>query len=164
MPSLVVPFRGAEGKSRLGPLPVTARAALARAMLADVVSECTAVGPTYVVAPATTRAQGAVHVLDPGGGLGAAVRAGLEVAALAAGAAGPLLVVNSDLACVTARDLLALAGAVPAGGSRARRGGRRNDERARLRGARPLPAALRAGQRGTLRRSRLPRAGWTRRT
>ncbi len=85
-------------------------------MLADVVAECNAVGPTYLVAPAAARASGAVHVLDPGGGLGAAVRAGLEVAALAAGKAGPLLVVNSDLACVTARDLLTLAGAVPAGG------------------------------------------------
>ncbi|HUY71721.1 MAG TPA: hypothetical protein VMV08_05725 [Gaiellaceae bacterium] len=116
MPSLVVPFRGAEGKSRLGPLPGNVRAALARAMLDDVVSECTAVGPTYVVGPAATHAPGAMHVLEPGGGLGAAVRAGLEVAALSAGGAGPLLVVNADLPCVTARDLLALAGAVPADG------------------------------------------------
>ena len=55
-------------------------------------------------------------VPDPGGGQGAAVRAGLEVAALAAGGTGPLLVVNADLPCVTPRDLLALAGAVPPGG------------------------------------------------
>ena len=61
-------------------------------------------------------APGATHIPDPGGGQGAAVRAGLEAAALAAGGAGPFLVVNADLPCVTARDLLALAGAVPDGG------------------------------------------------
>ena len=41
------------------------------------------------------------------------MRAALEAAALASGGAGPFLVVNADLPCVTARDLLALAGAVP---------------------------------------------------
>ena len=41
------------------------------------------------------------------------MRAGLEAAAIASGGVGPFLVVNADLPCVTARDLLALAGAVP---------------------------------------------------
>jgi len=121
MPSLVVPFRGAKGKSRLGTLPRAARSELAAAMLEDVVAACASVGPTFVVAPAQKETlaavpPGATVVPDPGGGQGPAVRAGLEAASLAAGAAGPLLVVNADLPCVTARDLLALAGAVPDGG------------------------------------------------
>lgn len=116
MPSLVVPFRGVKGKSRLGPLPRHVRAALASAMLGDVVTACAAVGPTFVVAPAGSDTAGATFVLDPGGGQGAAVRAGLEAAALAADGGGPLLVVNADLPCATARDLLALAGAVPVDG------------------------------------------------
>jgi 2-phospho-L-lactate guanylyltransferase len=51
-------------------------------------------------------------VTDPRHGQGAAVRAALD-AAVAAGSPGPYLVVNADLPCVTARDLLALAGAIP---------------------------------------------------
>ena len=116
MPSLVVPFRGAKGKSRLGPLPAKARAELAEAMLADVVAACAAVGPTFVVGPPWLALEGARLVADPGGGQGAAVRAGLEAALLGSGGAGPFLVVNADLPCVTPRDLLALAGAVPVGG------------------------------------------------
>jgi 2-phospho-L-lactate guanylyltransferase len=115
MPSLVVPFRGAEGKSRLE-LPTTAaRAALVRAMLADVLSACLAVGPTFVVTPDETDLGEAVIVADTGRGQGEAVRAGLD-AAFTAGAPGPVLVVNADLPCVQARDLFTLAGAVPAGG------------------------------------------------
>ena len=113
MPSLVVPFRGAKGKSRLGRLSGSNRVALASAMLDDVVAACTAVGPTFVVGEAASVPAGVTLVPDPGGGQGAAVRAGLEVAALASGGVGPFLVVNADLPCVTARDLLALAGAVP---------------------------------------------------
>jgi 2-phospho-L-lactate guanylyltransferase len=115
MPSLVVPFRGAEGKSRLE-LPTTAaRAALVRAMLADVVSACLAVGPTFVVTPDELDLGEAVIVADPGRGQGEAVRTGLN-AAFAAGGPEPVIVVNADLPCVQARDLFALAGAVPAGG------------------------------------------------
>jgi 2-phospho-L-lactate guanylyltransferase len=112
MPSLVVPFRGAKGKSRLGPLPETARATLAYAMLEDVVRVCASVGPTFLVSPDGANTFGATAVRDPGNGQGAAVRAGLEAAALAGGA-GPFLVVNADLPCVTSRDLFTLAGAVP---------------------------------------------------
>jgi len=116
MPSLVVPFRGAKGKSRLEPLPGEARGALARAMLADVLEACIGVGPTIVVAPSGVEAPGASLVCDPGAGQGAAVRAGLAAAALASAGIGPFLVVNADLACVTPRDLLALAGAAPRDG------------------------------------------------
>ena len=115
MPSLVIPFRGAEGKSRLE-LPTTAaRAALVRAMLADVVAACVAVGPTFVVTPDERPLDGVTLVSDPHHGQGEAVRAGLD-AAFAAGGIAPVLVVNADLPCVTARDLFSLAGAVPAGG------------------------------------------------
>jgi 2-phospho-L-lactate guanylyltransferase (CobY/MobA/RfbA family) len=115
MPTVVVPFRGVEGKSRLGRLQREARTALATAMLADVVDACLAIGPTVLVAPAGTPAGEAILVVDPHGGQGAAVRVGLD-AAVAAGGGGPYLVVNADLACVTARDLFTLAGAVPDGG------------------------------------------------
>ena len=115
MATLVVPFRGAEGKSRLERLMPEARAALAHAMLADVVDACLAIGPTLVVAPVGTPVAEAIFVADPGGGQGAAVQLGLDTA-VAVGGGAPYLVVNADLACVTARDLLALAGAVPEGG------------------------------------------------
>jgi 2-phospho-L-lactate guanylyltransferase len=119
--ALVVPFRGAKGKSRLRGLPPDARSQLAAAMLEDVVAACTAVGPTFVVAPARDEMllrllPDATLVPDPGGGQGPAVCAGLDAASLATGGSGPLLVVNADLPCATARDLLALAGAVPDGG------------------------------------------------
>ncbi|HWE81577.1 MAG TPA: NTP transferase domain-containing protein [Gaiellaceae bacterium] len=115
MPSLVVPYRGAKGKSRLG-LPGSERTVLAEAMLDDVVAACMTVGPTYVVGPMDDPPAEVTLVPDPGGGQGPAVRAGLEVAALAAGGVGPLVVVNADLPCVTPRDLFALAGAVPSAG------------------------------------------------
>jgi len=116
MPTLVVPFRGAEGKSRLGPVASAGRAALARAMLADVAAACSDVGQTYVVAPSGEVVAGVTLVAEgPRRGQGAAVETGLT-AAIAAGAATPVVVVNADLPCVAPRDLLALAGAVPAGG------------------------------------------------
>jgi 2-phospho-L-lactate guanylyltransferase len=112
MPTLIVPFRGAAGKSRLGLPTEAARAAISRAMVADVVAACVAVGPTYVVTPDDVTLANATVVLDPGGGQGAAVGSGLD-AASATGEATLFLVVNADLPCVTPRDLLALAGAVP---------------------------------------------------
>ena len=110
MPTLVVPFRGTDGKSRLDPLAKDARAAVAQAMLADVLAAAAYVGPTFLVAPEP--AASAIHVADPHRGQGAAVVAALD-AAVAAGAAAPFIVVNADLPCVRPRDLLALAGAVP---------------------------------------------------
>ena len=49
MAAIVVPFRGAGGKQRLGPLTDDEREALALAMLEDVLTACRAVGATVVV-------------------------------------------------------------------------------------------------------------------
>jgi len=89
MVRVVVPFRGSDGKSRLGLGPV-----FARAMLDDVLEAAGAVGATVVAA-------------GPGG-QSAAVSA--ELAKLPP---GPVLVVNADVPCVTPRDLLALLGSAP---------------------------------------------------
>jgi len=115
MPTVVVPFRGTEGKSRLAGLSLEARAALREAMLVDVLAACESVGATYLVTAAQRLPSTAVVVPDQGRGQGAAVAAGLD-AAVRAGASAPYLVVNADLPCATARDLLALAGAVPGDG------------------------------------------------
>jgi 2-phospho-L-lactate guanylyltransferase len=112
MPTVVVPFRGTEGKSRLARLPLEVRVALREAMLADVLAACQAVGATYLVTSAQRVRTTATLVVDDGRGQGAAVAAGLDAAGRT-GAAAPFLVVNADLPCVTARDLLALAGAIP---------------------------------------------------
>jgi len=116
MPTLVVPFRGAHGKSRLEPLGDEERAAVAHAMLADVAAAAADVGRTFVVSPepATVPAR-TTHVADPGRGQGAAVRAALD-AAVAAGSPSPYLVVNADLPCLLPADLRRLAEAVAADG------------------------------------------------
>jgi 2-phospho-L-lactate guanylyltransferase len=116
MASVVVPFRGTDPKRRLDSISERNRVRLAEAMLGDVLEAATAVGPVFVVAPSQpTLPQGVAYVPDPRRGQGAAVRAGLDAAVLAGGPA-PYLVVNADLPCVTARDLLTLAGASPDGG------------------------------------------------
>lgn len=112
MPTVVVPFRGAEGKGRLRQLPQEARAALGQAMLADVLDACLRSGAVYLVTPDDMPFPGATIVHDEGAGQAAAVQSGLS-AAVGAGAGPPYLIVNADLPCVTARDLLALAGAIP---------------------------------------------------
>jgi 2-phospho-L-lactate guanylyltransferase (CobY/MobA/RfbA family) len=96
MASVVVPFRGESAKQRLAPAPDDSRAALAQAMLEDVLSVCEAVGPT---------------ILATEGPQGEAVEAALRDANSA-----PILVVNADLPCARPRDLLTLLGALPAGG------------------------------------------------
>ena len=97
MPTFVVPYRGADAKRRLEPLPEEARAALAEAMLEDVVAACEGAGGSVVVA----------RDGDQGEAVEAAIR-GVE--------SGPILVVNADLPCAQPRDLLTLLGALPEGG------------------------------------------------
>jgi 2-phospho-L-lactate/phosphoenolpyruvate guanylyltransferase len=112
MAGVVVPFRGPDGKRRLDIGSEEARAALAHAMLADVVEACSAVGRTIVVtSDAAVPSLDAEVLADPGRGQGAAVAAGLERLP-----DGPALVVNADLPCVLPRDLFALVGATPPGG------------------------------------------------
>jgi 2-phospho-L-lactate guanylyltransferase len=115
MASLVVPFHGARGKSRLDALGPDARTRVSRAMLTDVVAACTQVGSTYVVGPVGGPLEGAMILDDPGSGQGAAVDLGLAVACEHR-CSGPFLVVNADLPCATATDLRTLAASVPDGG------------------------------------------------
>jgi 2-phospho-L-lactate/phosphoenolpyruvate guanylyltransferase len=92
VPTIVVPYRG-DAKRRLSP---SLRAGVAIAMLGDVVDAATGVGRVIVVTDdADVVPSGAEIVADPGGGLGAAVTAGLV------GIDGHALVVNADLPCVT---------------------------------------------------------------
>ena len=77
MPTFVVPYRGADAKRRLEPLLEEARAALAEAMLEDVVAACEGAGGSVVVA----------RDGDQGEAVEAAIR---EVES------GPILVVNAD--------------------------------------------------------------------
>jgi 2-phospho-L-lactate guanylyltransferase len=114
MASVVIPYRGSDPKRRLDPLADELRLRLSEAMLGDVLDAAVAVGRTLVVSsePLSLR-PGVDHVVDPGHGQGLAVRAALDAAA---GMPSPYLVVNADLPCVTARDLLALAGAIPEDG------------------------------------------------
>src|SRR5690349_11504748 len=114
MASVVVPFRNRDPKRRLEPLGEAARDRLAAAMLGDVLEAAQSVGEVVVVTfEPLEHAPGGVHVVpDPRRGQGAAVEAGLD-GVLEHGLPAPFLIVNADLPCATARDLLALAGAVP---------------------------------------------------
>jgi 2-phospho-L-lactate guanylyltransferase len=115
MSTIVIPFAGTEGKTRLHASRRTRRA-LSLAMLGDVLAAATAVGLVRVVtadaeAHATAHELGAETAEDPGGGQGPAV-----AAALAGLEPGPILVVNADVPCVVPADLRALLAATPAGG------------------------------------------------
>jgi len=115
MATLVIPFAGAEGKTRLHS-STRIRRALAHAMFRDVLAACVLVGHTRVVTPdeegaAAAREAGAEVVADPGGGQGAAVLAGLEGVE-----PGGILVVNADLPCTVPHDLRSLLAATPIGG------------------------------------------------
>src|SRR3954454_1218067 len=94
MPTVVVPFRGETAKQRLAPAPEDVRAALAQAMLEDVLAAAEAVGAGVVG--------------DEAGGQGQAVEGALRHLE-----SGPVLVVNADLPCARPRDLLTLLGALP---------------------------------------------------
>lgn len=108
MTSVVVPFAGPAGKTRLD-ASARARRELSVAMLADVLAAATVVGRTLVVTPDAQDVDlmGADVVEDPGGGQGAAVEAALS------GLEGAVLVVNADVPCVTPSDLRALLAATP---------------------------------------------------
>jgi 2-phospho-L-lactate guanylyltransferase len=115
MTVVVIPFAGAEGKTRLL-ASRRARRELSLAMLGDVLAASVAVGETRIVTPDAEGASlatelGATAVRDPGGGQGQAV-----AAALTDLEPGPILVVNADLPCVVPADLRALLAATPAGG------------------------------------------------
>jgi 2-phospho-L-lactate guanylyltransferase len=113
--TVVVPFAGPSGKSRLE-LPRRARRSLALAMLGDVLAACVAVGRTRLATSDAEGARiaregGADVVADPGGGQGAAVRAALEGVE-----PGGILVLNADVPCVVPGDVRSLLAATPAGG------------------------------------------------
>ena len=92
VPAIVIPYRG-DAKSRL---PSSVRAALAVAMLGDVVEAAAEVGRVFVVTDDPIVVPiGAEVVDDPGDGLGAAVAAGL------ARVRGHALVLNADLPAAT---------------------------------------------------------------
>ena len=115
MATIVIPFAGVDGKTRLH-ASRRARRELSLAMLRDVLSAARVVGDVHVV---TTDADGAAvaseaeaAVLDdPGRGQGAAVRAALQGLD-----PGPILIVNADVPCVVPADLRAVLAATPAGG------------------------------------------------
>jgi len=113
--TVVIPFAGAEGKTRLH-ASRRARRAISLAMLGDVLAACVAVGESRVVTADSdgaelARGAGAAVIEDPGGGQGPAV-----VSALTGVGPGATLVVNSDLPCAVPADLRALLAATPAGG------------------------------------------------
>jgi 2-phospho-L-lactate guanylyltransferase len=115
MPTVVIPFAGVEGKTRLY-TSRRARRAISLAMLGDVVSAAAAIGEARLVADDAeaselARELGASTVADPGGGQGAAVAAGLEGLE-----PGEIVIVNADVPCVVPADLRALLAATPAGG------------------------------------------------
>jgi 2-phospho-L-lactate guanylyltransferase len=115
MTTVVVPFAGSNGKTRLD-APRSTRRELSLAMLADVLAATAVLGRTLVVTAdvdggAVADEAGAEAVADPGGGQGVAVAAALELAA-----DEQVLVVNADLPCVVPVDLRALLAAIPAHG------------------------------------------------
>lgn len=102
MPEVVIPYRGDSKRRVSSPL----RAAVAVAMLGDVVEAALGVGRVVVVTDDPAVVPGGAEVVqDPGGGQGAAVAAGLEIVE------GHALVVNADLPAATAAALLQLAAA-----------------------------------------------------
>jgi 2-phospho-L-lactate guanylyltransferase len=102
VPTIVVPYRG-DAKRRV---PAEIRAAVAIAMLGDVVQAALEVGPVLVVTDdLAVVPPGAEALRDPGAGLAAAVSAGL------ARVEGHALVVNADLPAATPDAIRRLAAA-----------------------------------------------------
>ena len=102
MVTVVIPYRG-DAKRRL---PSELRAAVAVAMLGDVVAAALPLGRVLVVTDDRgVVPPGAEHIVDPGGGQGGAVAAGLALVE------GHALVVNADLPCASTDALRRLAAA-----------------------------------------------------
>ena len=102
VPAIVIPYRG-DAKRRL---PSSLRAAVAVAMLGDVIEAAAQVGRVLVVTDDASVVSSSAEVVgDPGTGLGAAVAVGL------ASVDGPALVVNADLPAATPEALRRLADA-----------------------------------------------------
>src|SRR5947207_7091557 len=115
MVTVVIPFAGVEGKTRLH-ASRRVRQQLSLAMLGDVLAAALAVGTVRVATSdrdgaKLAREAGAEPVRDPGGGQGAAVEA-----ALAGLEPGAIVIVNADVPCALPADLRALVAATPAGG------------------------------------------------
>ena len=162
--TVVVPFRGSEAKRRLEPISDGDRVRIAEAMLEDVLDAARAVGRVFVVAlDEQALPDGVDRGRRPAARAGRRRSRRRSTRRSSAGSPAPYLVVNADLPCVTARDLLALAGAVPedglalapaADGTTNALGARRRE---------PLQPALRPRQRGALRRARRRRGSSRRR-
>jgi 2-phospho-L-lactate guanylyltransferase len=115
MVTVVIPFAGVEGKTRLHASRRTRRE-ISLAMLGDVLSAALPVGTVRVVTAdpggaALAQDMGAELVGDPGGGQGAAVEE-----ALADLEPGEIVIVNADVPSVLPTDLRALMAAAPVGG------------------------------------------------
>ena len=115
MTTVVIPFAGVEGKTRLH-ASRRSRRELSLAMLGDVLAAALAVGTARVVTSDSdgavlARESGADVVGDPGDGQGPAVRAALKGVR-----PGAIVIVNADVPCVVPDDLRALLAATPAGG------------------------------------------------
>jgi 2-phospho-L-lactate guanylyltransferase len=113
--TVVIPFAGADGKTRLHESR-RLRHELSLAMLGDVIAGARRVGSVRVVTSdaegaALARDAGAETIADPGGGQAQAVEAGL--AGLDPGA---ILIANADVPCAVPADFRALLAATPAGG------------------------------------------------
>src|SRR3954449_1309498 len=115
MPTVVIPFAGVTGKTRLH-TSKQVRAELSIAMLGDVLAAARAVGSVRVATSDPSGGRVAEEasadvVADPGEGQGAAVAAALDGLE-----PGGILIVNADVPCVVPADLRALLAATPAGG------------------------------------------------
>jgi 2-phospho-L-lactate guanylyltransferase len=113
--TLVIPFAGIDGKTRLH-VSSRVRRDISLAMLGDVLAAARTVGDVLLVTrddegAALGRDAGAEVVADPGGGQGGAVQA-----ALAGLEPGAIVIANADLPCALPDDFRALLAATPAGG------------------------------------------------
>lgn len=122
---VVVPVKGGpDAKSRLRPPDGVDRSTLARALALDTIdAACRAVGGDRLVVVTSdadvaesVRSLRARTVPDPGGGLNAAIQAGVG-AVLADVPGAPVAVLLGDLPALRPADLLAALAAVPASGS-----------------------------------------------